>query len=223
MPVIAPSDTGSAALQGAQLTENFTRQMQGVDDMKGVELDRFNRRQTAAQGRQERLATIEQGLADREVQAAEMERALRDAGMADVAERFRRATQQQSFNAARRGLQGGSADIQQQAATEAAARAEAEQVAANAAEQRIQAQMQAAREAAGLRGGVVEMDPFEQMMLGQEQQGATDQTMIQGGIASANRLASQGRDLQRGAWAAGLGSFLQGAGNAGMASLIGGA
>ena len=235
MSVVAPSSSGAMPQQtqqqmdldandaGARMSENFLRQMRGVDEMKGAEVDRFDRRREQGRFRQGELAKIEQGMADRDVQAAEIEASLRDSGLAGVADRFRGASRTQGFNAARRGLQGGSADIQQQVATESRANTEAEQVAANAADQRIRMQMQTANEAAGLKGNLMSMSPFESMMMGQEQQNLGDMGNLDLSAGQANDMIDQGNQAQGDAWATGLQTFLGSAGNVGRASLIGSA
>lgn len=223
MSVIAPSDTKSPAAMGAQISENFVRQMQGLGKMEGAELDRFNRQQSNQQFRQGQLADIEQALGDRQMEAEDTERVLRESGMADVAERFRRASRAQSFNAARRGIQGGSADIQQQAATEAKAQAGAEQAAAQAAQERIRRQLQSAQEVSGFQQQLMGQDPLEAILRGQELQTVQDQARINELIGNYQRQIQQGGDLRRAAVGSGLNQFLTSAGNVGMAAAIGSA
>lgn len=208
---------------GAEISENFLRQMQGLGEMEGAERDRFGRRQEAQRFRQGQLAEIEQGLDDQMVEAEDTERVLREAGMADVAERFRRASQARSFNAARRGLQGGSADIQQQAAVEAQAQSEAEQVAEQAAQERVRRQLASAREAAGLQQNLLQQDPLEAMLQSRELEQIQDELRINELIAGMQRTADMGGNMQTGAVGTGLSQFLRGAGNSGMAALIGSA
>ena len=147
---------------------NMPQQMAGLDALTAAEQERFQRRQDAAATRQDQLAGIEQGIADQDIMAQEMAHSLRRAGLADVAERFRHASQGRSFDAARRGIQGGSHDIQTRAAQEAAARDQAEQVAVQAEQARLQALTRAMQEGHGLGAMAQQMTPFEQAMMQQE-------------------------------------------------------
>jgi hypothetical protein len=185
---------------------NFTGQLGGLAPT-GVQADRLGRREEEATFRQEQMAALEQALADRDVQAGEVERSLQLAGLSDVAERFRQASKQGAFNAARRGFSGGSADIQRQAQEEANANSAIEDVFAQAAGGRASSAVGDLGEMAGLSGQVIGMDPFEQAFMGSEQAG------FQAGTSNllGQRQAQMDIEAARRARRSGLGGAIGGA------------
>ena len=187
MVEIVTASDASPQMQGGQLTENFARRMSGLPDMGQEEQGRFQARGAEQATRDAQMEGIDSILSDREAQASEVEQSLRESGFADVAERFRRTSRRQSFNAARRGIAGGSAALEQQAATQATAQDEAagvaEQSRLSALEQVLKARQQRDR----LAGQVLQRDPFT----AQAEAGQT------AGIAQATADAARTQDAIR--------------------------
>lgn len=217
---IAPSSVGADVTQDS---ENLARTMAGLEELRGVELDRFGRRQERRQFRQEQLSSLEEALDDREAQAEEVAQTLLQSGLSDVAERFRRASRRQSFNAARRGFQGGSAEIQQRAETEARADAEAEDAALRATDQRLRMQLGAMQEGAGLQRRLLDTDPLEAALTQAELTGERQQTEQAGAEQRLRLLQQQARRRRSGALGGAIGGTLSSLGNVGFAGLVGSA
>jgi hypothetical protein len=194
------------------LTENFARQMAGLGGMAPDEQQQFQTRRTQDAARTAQIEDLATMLADRATQADELERSLRDAGMEDVAGRFRDASRRQAFNLARRGLAGGSAalegqaELQQQATTEG--QGVAEQARLSALEQVLKAQStrdQLARE-------VVRQDPFQAAATGEHIRGIEQATADAARVAEAQRAADAARRSGNIANIAGIANLVGGLG-----------
>lgn len=178
-------------LERALADQSRQLELAGLPQLTGVTrdqaVDRFNQEQT----RQAQETALEAALDDRQLLADEIGRDLMNAGMADVAERFRRASRRQAFNFARRGLTGGSADIEQSALARADADQAAEQAAVEAQGGVLQRALQAQQERDRLSRTIVGANPLlaalEQRRLGGVEQGAADATRI----AEAERQVEQ--------------------------------
>lgn len=206
-----------------QMTEDNARQLAGMQPMDGMELDRFQRRQDQEGFRQEQMGGIQQGLEGQAGMADEIAGSLRRAGLSDVAERYRRASQQQAFNAARRGLTGGSYDIEGRADLGAQAQMGGQEAVAGAEQARIDMLLQQMQEAGGMQEQLMGMSPFEQQMMSQENwlaqmqaQQAEREQGIQQQIAAANAR-------RRGALGSAIGGTIGSLGNVAAMGLMGSA
>lgn len=220
MPATTPIQTPED--RQAQINENALRLSQGLGELQGIELDRHNRRRQADVFRQEQLGSLEQALSDRAGHAQEVEDTLLRSGLSSVADRFQRSSRRQAFNAARRGLGGGSADVQQQIATEAKANQEAEQAAADAAEQGLSRRLSDIRGASSLQGTLAQADPFSSAISQSETAGARQNAELD---LMVKRLQAQQAGIgtqQQSALGGILGGAIGGAGGSVAQGLLGG-
>lgn len=221
MGIIVPQPAPSAE-RGAQLTEDFARRMAGLGNMEGVELQRWQRQRAAGAQREAQLEALASMLSDRADQASEVERSLRESGMADVADRFRRSTRRSAFNMARRGLTGGSAAIEGQQEAQVQAENEAAGVAEEARLSALGQALKAQQTRDRLAQEVIRQDPFaaqaEQFQIGGIQQATADAARV----AEARRQADAARRAGRGLGIAALADTVGGVGES-FGNMIGNA
>lgn len=187
--------------------------MAGLGPMAAEEETRLGRRGEEAVQRDARAEVIDTMLSDREAQAEELARSLQEAGLAEVADRFRVAARRQAFNAQRRGLAGGSAALEQQAATAAQAGQEAQQVTEQARMQALTEMMRAQQQRDRLSQEALRRDPFLAALEQAETGGVQQQTADAARVAEALRALAE---AESGATAADIGSIAGILGNVGQ-------
>lgn len=124
-------------------------------------VDTAQRRSEGDAVRQAQLEQLDSNLADRESLAGELADKMTRVGMTDAAERFRRSNRRAAFNAARRGISGGSAAIQQEQALQAQAEQEGQQAAAQAEASAMEQVLKAQQQRDKLAQEVIKQNPFE--------------------------------------------------------------
>jgi hypothetical protein len=193
-------------------TENFARRLAGAGAMQGEELTRFQARRAQDATRQAQLTGLDTMMQDREAQADEVANSLRASGLADVAERFRRATRNQAFNFARRGLAGGSAALEQGELARAQSEDEASQVGEQARLSALEEVLKAQAVRDRLARDVISQDPYVAMGEQFDTSGIQQQTDDAARLAEALRAQDRAR---RGSRMANLSSIMSIFGGAG--------
>ena len=219
--VTAPSQTPAA--RQALNEANFQRNLEDRAPLAGEELERLNLRQQASQRREAQLQALDAALSEQEARADDLADTLRVAGLHDVAERARRSGRRQAFNTARRGIAGGSADIEQQEELAARSRGEAREVTRQAELAALQESLKALQSRDKLAGEVIRADPFaaqaqQTRLAGVQRQGDIDQA-LRDLDAQLSGLDTSSNQILAGAAAGALGSL----GGVGGAALRGSA
>lgn len=202
-----------APTPAATEAENMAREMAGLGPMAAEEETRLGRRAGEATQRDARAEVIDTMLSDREAQAEELARSLQEAGLTEVADRFQAAARRQAFNAQRRGLAGGSAALEQQAATAAQAGQEAQQVTEQARMKAITEMMRAQQQRDRLSQEALSRDPFLAALEQAETGGVQQQTADAARLAEALRALAE---AESGASAANVGAVTGILGNVGQ-------
>lgn len=185
---------GRQAQQAAQYRPVFTQEGGAIGEYR----DALNaQQQTFAQDNQELeqlQGGIDQAFAHREAQASQVADAYRRAGFTNLADQYRQAFKHNSFNMARRGLGGGSADIDSQVRLREDVAGQARGIESNAANMFNNQMMQAGQQQFGLQQAAFQ-NPFEQGVEQQRIAGITAQTRRLMGIHDA---ATDARNAQLG-------------------------
>lgn len=155
--------------------------------------------------------------------ADEYAETLRAAGLADVAERFEKGARRQAFNNARRGLLGGSIDIEQRAEQQAAAESDARNVAQQAELGAATQQARALQTRDNLLRQVLTSDPTQLQANLATIESIGDQSRANAQIGGINNQIQASRNQQQSVLGSAIGGGLSGAGRGISAALMGGA
>lgn len=200
---------------------NLERAGTGLGPLAGEELALFEQQQVDAQARDEFAAQLADEEAQREREADLITTAFLNAGLVPLAQQFQSARRRSQFDLARRGLQGGSVDVQRGARTREEAATGAADVFNRATAAGEQTRRQGLGAVFGLQQQAQGQNPFAQAMQANLMQGVQNRVgALQGQAQTAQGLAGVNQRFNQQLGAA-LGLGMQGFGNL-LGSQIGG-
>lgn len=209
---------GPQTQAGNDMAQNFARQQSGLGAMSPEEQQREEQRFSDKQVQNAQMEQLNTILDDRVQDANLMADKLTAAGLADVGENLRRTAQRQSFNAARRGIAGGSAAIEQQEAARADAGQQAGQVQAASGAALAQEILKAQQSRDRLAGQILSTDKYREQQennqsrkVSDSAQGQIDLLGIQG---QQQQLGNAFQSVLGGILGNTIGNYGQGAGDA---------
>ena len=193
---------------------NLERGGSGLGALGGEELQLFEQQFADQQQRGEQEAMLDEEQARRDAEADTVAQAFLNAGLTDLAQQFQSSRRRASFDLARRGLQGGSTDVQRQAGLREQASRGVGQLFNQATAAGEQTRRQGLGAVFGLQQQVAQQNPFAGALQANLLQGIQGRTNLALGDAQAAQQMAGVNDRYSQQIGTALGFGLQTAGQA---------